>query len=167
MPLTATVRAGIKAEHTKALDLGTASFDLTELVDFGLTSGTGAGAADLMFTDTRTLAASGTENLDLAGSLTDAFGATLTFVELRAVVIKASPGNTNNVEVTTPASSGCPLFLDDGDGIPVPPGGVFLWACPADGKVTVTPSTGDLLTVTNSAGTTGVTYDVVILGTSA
>jgi hypothetical protein len=104
MPLTATVRAGIKAEHTKALDLGTASFDLTELVDFGLTSGTGAGAADLMFTDTRTLAASGTENLDLAGSLTDAFGATLTFVELRAVVIKASPGNTNNVEVTTPAA---------------------------------------------------------------
>jgi hypothetical protein len=167
MPLTATVRAGIRAQQTKALDLGTPSYDLSKIVDFALTSGTGAGAADLMFTDTRTVAASGTDALDLAGGLTDAYGTTLTFVELRAVLVAASSANTNNVRINRPSSNGVPLFLAAGDGIDVPPGGVFLWACPADGKVTVTASTGDLLNIDNSSSGSSVTYSVVILGTSA
>lgn len=167
MTLSATIRAGIKAEHTKALDLGTATYDLNHTLDFALSSGTGAGQADLMFTDIRTLAASGTENLDLAGSLTDAYGATLTFVEVRAVLFKADSGNTNDVEITQPSSNGVPLFLAAGDGIALGPGGVFLWACPADASVTVTASTGDLLTVTNGSSGTSVTYQVVILGCSA
>jgi hypothetical protein len=71
------------------------------------------------------------------------------------------------VRVNRPASNGVPLFLAASDGIDVPPGGVFLWACPADGKVTVTASTGDLLNIDNSGAGTSVTYDVVIIGCSA
>lgn len=165
--LKTTVTASIETTFKNVLDLSSPVDNLVELIKIQLSNGTGANSADLCFHDQRTLTASGTEDLDLAGSLAGPFGASQVFVELRAILVKASASNTNNVNITRPASNGVPLFLAAGDGVPIPPGGVFLWACPADGKVTVTAATGDLITLTNSAGSTSVTYDVVIIGTSA
>jgi hypothetical protein len=167
MPLTASIKASIKAAHTKALDLGTSTFPFAKAIEIVLASGTGSSQADLLFTDTRTVAASGTDALDLAGGLTDVYGTTLTFVELRAVMVYAYPANTNNCRVNRPASNGVPLFLAAGDGIDVQPGGMLQWVSPLDGKVTVTAGTGDLLNIDNSSSGTSVTYDVAILGVSA
>jgi hypothetical protein len=165
--LKTVVTAQIATTFKNLIDLSTPTDEATLTAKVQLSNGTGANSADLQWHDQRTLSASATEDLDLAAVLTSVFGATLTFVELRAIMIKAAAANTNNVNLTRPASNGVPLFLAAGDGIPVPPGGAFLWTCPADGKVTVTASTGDLLTLTNSAGSTSVTYDVFIVGTSA
>jgi hypothetical protein len=165
--LKATVTAQIEATFRNVLDLGTPTDNFLKRTKIALSNGTGANAADLMFHDTRTINASSNEDLDLAGSLAGPFGASQVFVELRAVLISAAAGNTNNVRVTRPASNGVPLFLAASDGIDVPPGGVFLWSCPADGKVAVTAGTGDLLNIANSSSGTSVTYDVVILGSSA
>lgn len=133
---------------------------------FLLTTGVGAGQADKLYTVTNTLAASATANLDLAGSLNDPLGVALTIVKLKLIRVTAAAGNTNNVQVTRPSSNGVPLFLAAGDGLEVWPGGIFEWVAPTGG-VTVTASTGDLLTFTNSGGTTGVTYTVTLVGTSA
>jgi hypothetical protein len=124
---------------------------------------------DVVFTDTRTLAASATEDLDLAGSLTGALGATLTFARIKAIFVSAAAANTNNVNVTRPASTGTPWLLAAGDGIALRPGAAFTWVSgTADATgVAVTAGTGDLVTFTNSAGTTSVTYTVVVLGCSA
>jgi hypothetical protein len=165
--LKTIVRFEIAATLKNLLDLSTPVDAATLTAKVELANGTGANSADLLFHDQRTLAASGTEDLDLAGVLASPFGATLTFVELRAVLVKAASTNTNNVNVIRPASNGVPLFLAAGDGIPVGPGGAFAWTGPADGKVTVTAGTGDLLTLTNSAAGTPVTYDIFIVGTSA
>jgi hypothetical protein len=165
--LKTIVTAQIATTFKNLLDLSTPVDSLSELAKIELANGTGANAADLCFHDQRTIAASSNEDLDLAGSLAGPFGASQVFVELRAILIKAASGNTNNVRVTRPASNGVPLFLAASDGIDIPPGGVFLWACPADGKVTVTASTGDLINVANSSSGTGVTYDIVIIGCSA
>lgn len=166
--LSATITAQIDAVYRNVLDLGTPTDNFLKKVRVELANGTGANSADLMFHDTRTLTASATEDLDLAGSLANPLtGATMTFVEVRAILISAAAANTNNVNVQRASSNGVPLFLAASDGLPVPPGGVFFWQCPADGKVAVTAGTGDLLTITNSAGSTSVTYDVVILGSSA
>lgn len=167
MTLATTITAQVDATLTSALDLVTVSAPLSYRHRERLTSGTSDDQADLVFSDTRTIAASSNEDIDLAGVLVDALGDTLTFVEVRAVLIAASAANTNNVRVTRPASNGVPLFLAASDGIDVPPGGVFLWACPADGQVAVTPGTGDLLNVANSSSGTSVTYDITIVGTSA
>lgn len=165
--LRAVIEAAITATYKNVLDLSQPADPLAKKVRIELGNGTGANLADQMFHDQRTLAASASEDLDLAGVLASPFGATLTFVELRAVLITAASANTNNVRVTRPASNGVPLFLAASDGLDVPPGGAFLWTCPADGKVTVTAGTGDLLTVANSSSGSSVTYDVVIIGTSA
>lgn len=152
---------------TDALDLVSVSAPLSYDKRIRLTSGTGADQANQLFTDTRTLTASATEDLDLAGVLVDSFGDTLTFARIKAVIVGAAAANTNNVNVTRPASNGVPLFLAASDGIAVRPGGVFAWIAPDVTGVAVTAGTGDLLTFTNSAGSTSVTYDVVIVGASA
>lgn len=168
MAQTLSIKASIRGTQTNALDLGTASFPLDVSAALALAAGTGAAQSDVLFSDTRTLTASATEDLDLAGSLSGAFGATATFAKVKAVLILAASGNTNNVNVTRPASNGVPLFLAASDGLAIPPGGVFLFAGPgAAGLCSVTAGTGDLLTITNSAGSTSVTYSVVVIGTSA
>jgi hypothetical protein len=166
MALSTTIRAGISALMTNTLDHAVASFPLTLAADVSMATGTTTGLADLVWGDQRTLSASATEDLDLAGSLTGVLGGTLTIVKLKAVIVKAASANTNNVRIIRPASNGVPLFAAASDEISVLPGGFFMWCAPGAG-ITVTAGTGDLITFTNSAGSTSVTYDVVFVGTSA
>jgi hypothetical protein len=169
MTLTSSFKLTSNASLSSALDLGTVSAPFSLSSSVALATGTGAGQADKVFADTRTLAASATEDLDLAGVLTDAFGAAITFARIKAVIVTADADNTNLVQITRPASNGVPLFMAAGDGIALRPGAVFAWfsgVADATG-VAVTAGTGDLLTLTNSAGTTGVTYAVLIVGCSA
>jgi len=167
MALTSTLTFSVSGIHTGVADLGTPAFPFTLSSNFTMASGTAANQADRVFADTRTLGISATEDLDLAGVLTDAFGVLITFVKLKALIIKAAAGNTNNVNLSRPAgATGVPIFLAISDGIVIPPGYTFAWFGPGTG-ITVTPSTGDLITLTNSGAGTGVTYDIVIIGTSA
>ncbi|MFC9847790.1 hypothetical protein ACFWFF_01570 [Streptomyces sp. NPDC060223] len=166
MALTQTrVEVKLLTTQTKPDDLSVPQDAVSYLKSLSLADGAGAGAVNLLFHDQRTLAASATENLDLAATLADKFGATLTFARIKAVLVVAAAANTNNVNFTQPAANGVPgLFLAAGDGVAVQPGGMFLWVAPSAAGAVVTPATGDLLTVTNSAAGTSVTYDVLILG---
>lgn len=168
LTLSTDLNIRLAGTYTNPLDLSTPTDALVKTLHLILTSGTGANQADRMFHDQRTLTASATEDLDLAGSLTDPLsGATMTFARIKMLLVTAASANTNNVNVTRPASNGVPLFLAASDGIPVRPGGGFLWAASDATGVAVTAGTGDLLTFTNSAGSTSVTYDVIIIGASA
>ncbi len=169
MALKSTIKLAVNARLSTVADFGTNEAPASLAAAVTLATGTGAGQADELFADTRTLAASATEDLDLAGALVDGLGGTAIFARIKAVVIRAAAGNTNLVQVTRPASNGVPLFMAAGDGVALRPGEVFAMFAGAEdaiGKV-ITAGTGDLLTVTNSAGTTGVTYDIVIIGCSA
>lgn len=152
---------------TNPLDLQTAAAPIDYLARLRLVSGTGLGAADMLWSDQRTLAASATEDLDLAGSLTGLLGGTVTFARIKGLIVAASSANTNAVNVTRPASNGVPLFLAASDGIPVKPGGVFAWFDQSALGIAVTAATGDLITLTNGGSGTSVTYDIVIVGASA
>lgn len=167
MAVTSRIEARIQAILTSALDLGTASVPFVTSLSLDWESGTGANQADLVFADTRTIAASGNEDLDLAASLVSGLGATLTFVKLKLLFIKAAAANTNNVVLTRPAN-GVPLFSAAADAHAIKPGGWIMMGAPAAaGICTVTADTGDLINISNSGAGTGVTYDVIIVGTSA
>ncbi len=174
-PATAMAAAGVSANITLNLDgrytgaptIGSTGADLALHNLFQFTPGTTTGKADKLFASTRTLAASATENLDLAAVLTDPLGGTLTFVKVKAIYIKAADANTNSVVVGGAATNTFTgPFVDATDQISIPPGGAILLMHPGAGW-TVTAATGDILKVTNSSSGTGVTYDVVIIGTSA
>lgn len=166
MALTTKLHLVVSGRQTSDLDLGDAAFPFALSSRLELADGTGASQANRIFTDTRTLAASANEDLDLAGALTDCFGTTLTFAKLKGLIVKAAAGNTNDVQVTRPSSNGVPIFLAAGDGLAVKPGGILALAWPGTG-VTVTASTGDLINIANSGAGTSVSYDVILIGTSA
>lgn len=157
----------VEAEITNPLDLTTVSAPLALARQLALAQGTGAGQADMLWSDQFTIAASGTQAVDLAGSLAGPFGTTLTFAKIKMLLVMAAAGNTNNVNVVQPASNGVPIFLAAGDGMPVKPGGHLWWYDPSAAGVAVTAGTGDLLNLINSAAGTSVTCDVVIIGASA
>lgn len=167
MPLDARLLVDLTATLTSALDLTTVQSPLSFKRQFTLTDGTGLNQANRLWSDERTISASATDSLDLAGVLTDPFGATLTFARIKGLLIAANSANTNNVNVTRPASNGVPLFLAAGDGISVPPGGLFTWFAPTAAGVVVTAATGDLIDMVNSGAGTSVTYQVVVIGANA
>ncbi|GAA1026832.1 hypothetical protein GCM10009557_05930 [Virgisporangium ochraceum] len=167
MALTSKISVSLVAALTGTADLTTPSAPLSLTDTIRLASGTGSGQADRIFSDTRTIAASGNEDLDLAGVLADALGATLTFARIKVLYVAAAAGNTNNVVVSRPASNGVPIFSAASDAISVRPGGMLLWACSDATGVAVTAGTGDLINIANSSSGSSVTYDVVIIGASA
>lgn len=167
MPLSASIKLSVSANLTRALDLATAQSPLARSFVQALTDGTAANQADRIYHDQRTLAASGTEDLDLAGSLLDAYGNAFTLARLKALIVLPAAANLNNLNVSRPAANGVPLFLAASDGIVLRPGGMLAWVAGDATGVVVTAGTGDLITFTNAAGTNSVTYDVIMIGASA
>lgn len=169
MTLSASLSMSVRTTQQNTIDAGSASARRAVELALALTDGTGAGQADRVFVDTRTLAASGTEDLDLAGALTDAFGTAQVFARVKALLVVADDGNSNNVVVSRPASNGLAIFSAASDAVPVRPGGAFALGCGvADATgYAVTGGTGDLITVTNGGAGTGVTYSIAIVGCSA
>jgi hypothetical protein len=168
MALNSRISVSVLADYTSTLDFSTPIASLVPpwLREVVLASGTGVNQADKVFWDQRTVTASGTDPIDLAGTLTDPFGAVLTFARIKFVAVYAAAANTNDVRVTRPATNAVPLLSAAGY-IPVQPGGLFVWASPAAAGVAVTAGTGDIINFDNSGAGTSVTYDVVIGGASA
>jgi hypothetical protein len=169
MGLTSSLSASVSFAQSSALDLGTATLPVAVRAAVQLASGTGAGQADLVFSDRRSLAASGTEGLDLAGALVDAFGTTITFAKIKGLYVRADTANTNNVVVGADGTAPWTTLLNSTGTITLRPGGFFLAAAGAADATgyAVTASTGDILKIANSSSGTSVSYDVVIIGTSA
>ncbi len=170
MPLTSRLSVAASAIQTTALDLGTAQAQLSKSYTLDLANGTAAGQADRTFHDTRTLAASANEDLDLAGVLVDALGGSLTFARIKGLIVSAAASNVNNVIVGGAASNGVVSFVGASTHtITLRPGATLaLMAGAADATgYAVTAGTGDLLRIANSAGGSTVTYDIAVIGCSA
>ena len=167
MALSANVKVSINATQTKTADFESASSAIAHALSVAFADGTAASQADRIFKDTRTLTASATEDLDFAGSaLLDIYGAAVVFADIRVILITADAANTNNVRVIRPAANGIPLFAAASDEIVVRPGGAFMYIAQDTTAIAVTAGTGDLLTITNSAGSTSVTYSITVIGSS-
>lgn len=170
MALTSKVRVAVDAAQTGTIDLGGKSASASKNWAVSFANGAAAGQANVVWQDTRTIAASGTDDIDLTGTLTDAFGATITTAKVKTVLVAAAAGNTNNVVVGGATSNQfTSIFGDATDKVVIRPGGVFAISVgDADlNAYAVTAGTGDLLRVTNSGAGTSVTYDIIVLGTAS
>lgn len=166
--VNAEISLSIRAQQIGSADLGSPRMTLdpiSEILQF--TQGTDATSKlNVLFSDTRTIALSANEDLDLSGVLTDALGGLITAAEVCAIFVKADAANINSVNVSRPAANGfIGPFLAAGDGISVKPGEYALLSSPSGWAVTA--GTGDLLNIANSGAGTAVSYDIVILGRTA
>jgi hypothetical protein len=164
MSVSATLDINLKGTIYGVNDLGTPQmpFALNERVTFD--PGASAGQANIVFTDTRTIAASSNDDLDLVGVLPHPLGGTITFAVVRSIIVRAAAGNTNNVVIGAAASNQFvgpfgaathTLALRPGEEMVVTNRGAG-W--------TVTAGTGDILRIANGGSGTPVTYDIVLLG---
>ncbi|MFI6443822.1 hypothetical protein [Kitasatospora sp. NPDC050543] len=138
-------------------------------VALGLAGGTGLGQADRLWTATRTLNASANEDLDLNGTaLTDGLGVAVALARVKGLIVAAAASNTNNVIVGGAASNGFVSWVSSAtDKVTVRPGGVLALFCTDATGYAVTGATADLLRIANSGAGTSVTYDIVVIGSSA
>jgi hypothetical protein len=160
-----TLRLNLTHENPESGSTASESFPQ---ITYNVASGTTASSMDKLWTDTRTLAASATEDLDLAGALVNKLGDTTVFADVRLICVVASSANTNNVLVGGAASNQFINWVGNvTDIVVVKPGGILFLYTPTDPGYAVTAGTGDLLKIANSGGTTGVTYNIYVGGASA
>jgi hypothetical protein len=161
------INLSLDLKNAKATTYST-SAELFKPIFYSITNGTTAGKIDLLYSATRTLTASASEDLDLSGELVDTLGQTCVFADVRMICVVASSANTNNVLVGGAASNQFINWVgNSSDIVVVKPGGILFLYTPTDPGYAVTAGTGDLLKIANSGAGTGVTFDIYIGGTSA
>lgn len=163
--LTSALKLILTHTYQNGLDLSNPVDDLRIDLSATMANGTSTNQADMVWHDRRTLVAT-SENIDLAGSLTSVFGATLTFATCKALLINnrtTTAGATLTVGGAA-ANAFSAIFADATDKLIIQPGGCALFFAPRTGY-TVTAATGDILKI--DAGAATVEYDIYILGTTA
>lgn len=162
---SAVVKASISVVAKRGLDGRDVVDRIPDLADITLSYGAGYGKADLSFSDDRALSASGSENLDVYGGLTDAFGAAINAAKVKAIIIDNLESSVGTLTVGAAASntfngpfSGATMSVD------IKPGDRVVFASRAGWAVTA--STGDILKVANSSAGSA-NYHITIVAASA
>jgi len=157
---------------------------LKEVIAFA--NGNSANQATGMYRDRRTLtAATGTDQLDLAGGITDKFGNTLTFAQINVLIIRnlglAASGNDGSSSDSWTEAAGQDLLvfgagagangwegpLNDQDAtLRVRSGGILPLFAPVDGYRVIAGSrdTLQILWAGSAASGGDIEYDIIVLG---
>lgn len=172
MSVTAKIIAALQASQAGSNDFGGVGFNPSPIrQEINFVPGTGLGQADILFVDERQVASGASDAIDLAGVLSAALGGTIAMAELVAMLIinapRAGAPNTTNLTIgggTNPLVGwlgGTTPTLG-----PIRPGGMLLRAeSDGAGICVVTPGTGDILNIANSAGAIA-TYQIALIGRS-
>ena len=164
MAIALLSRTSIKGTLTTARDGGDATFSVDESWTKDIANGTGADQANAVYIDAFSIAASGTLDIDLSGTLTDAHGNVIVITAVKEIMLKADSTNTNNIVIgagTNPFVGGNAAGTQT---FAVKPGGVYHVADYSAAGWTVTAGTGDILRLANSGAGTAVTGKIVIVG---
>lgn len=129
----------------------------------GLANGTGAGNASKAYYGARSISASSTDVLNLTATLTDAFGASLSFTKIRGIFIKAAAANVGTISMGAGTNPVVGILNSTTDKVIVAAGGFFMAANPTAAGYTVTATTADRITMTNNAASTA-NYEILIVG---
>jgi hypothetical protein len=165
--LSSTASCGVTWVYTNSSALGNTAITNGLAFSASMATGTGASQADLLYIGQLTIAASGTSDLDLAGSLADVFGATLTFARVKAVLMV--PDSTNTASGFKVGLGANPFLGWFGGTTPTESvdktGCFFKFRSDATGWV-VTAATADILRVTNLDGANSLVLNVAVVGAS-
>jgi len=165
MALSGNSKITVSHTLTKSLDMSTPSDNLTVAEQLDLSSLTTAEhEADELWHDERSLGAGANETLDLSASVTDAFGDSVTFYDVKMLYIKNN-SSTGTLKIGGAATNQFPLFADGSDVLQLPKNGRFLMQFAHEDGLVV--DTNDQLKIENGDGSNAITYDIAIAGRSA
>lgn len=167
MAATAHAKLSISVDMLASLaeDLGSQQFNTVFSKVIDLVNGAGNSQVNAIFADTRTLALSTAEDLDIKGtSLQDVLGANVSLAHVRWMLVYAAPTNGSTISVKPAASNG---FLGPFGAAAhkqsIPAGGWWFVTAPVAGWP-VTAATADLFNVANDDSAAAGSYTIVIGG---
>lgn len=164
MTISLRLLAKIQGTLSTSGDGGEASLTINEGATIDFDQGDAADQAEAVYIDDFSIAASGTLDIDLSGALEDRLGNSVVFVAVKALLVVADSGNTNNVVIGGDAAAIQLGFGNVNDTWAVKPGGVFLAGDGSAGGWAVTNTTADILQLANSSSGSAVTGTIVIVG---
>jgi hypothetical protein len=164
--LTAKILLQILATESSSSDLSSTTrvTNVSRTINFA--NGVGANQAEIVWSDSRTIATNGEDILDLTALADDRGSVDLTAV--KAIYVR----NTGTVAIPWLAlgladhwATG-PLYVEEGFGVIIPPGGVMLITSPSATGWAVA-SGGEQISFANDSSTTAATYDIILIGEGA
>lgn len=135
-----------------------------------MANGTGATTTvDLKYDITTTIAGGGSTTLDLAGSLTDVFGATITFARIKWIFINLTNDTTaSGVSVGNAAATQFVNWISSGTAtVKVLNNGILLLGAPGATGYAVGAGASDFLKILNDDGANVATLTICLVGSSA
>lgn len=132
-----------------------------------ISNGAGANACNQLYHSEGSIAAGGNTTIDLAGSLTNQFGTTITFARIKLLYLKnisSTAGTT--IRARSGASNGWNTAFAATGPIINKDGFLLLYAADATGY-TVTAATGDIFRIDNNDGANAAAYELVIGGATS
>jgi len=128
------------------------------LYTFTHTSGTNADQMNLLWHESVTISAKGTNDFDLDGLVTNAFGEALDFVDVRLLFFSASSTNAGSVNVGGGPGALEGWLADVSDLLILKPGGVWFTCTPDTVGYSVGTNGGLRVVNTNATGVTVTIY---------
>lgn len=162
--LSATLQLTLGAIYANTSGLAGMQATISKSLIQTLASGTGLNQADKIFSESAK-SISGNYDVDLAGVLTDSYGAALTFARVKGILITADAANPGNIIV---GAAGATIFFGPWGANThtnnVRPGGALLMFAPDATAWPVGAGATDVLRFAPSAGTC--LFDWAVFGAS-
>ena len=162
------VQVRVTGSQTNDAEMENTVAKINQIWSWKFTEGAAADKIDRFWTDSRTLAATTAENLDMAGVLTHVFGTTIAAARVKVIALRhKTPAASAALQLGGHATLGLNLFgatpdLDTAQPyLIVPPGGGNIWIGPTAGGVVVNAGSEDMLRIYNG-GAASIDYDIII-----
>lgn len=163
--LAARLTLALLAQLDNPLDVGSVSYPVNYSTVKQFTDGVGVDQAQKIWTDTRTIAPSGNDDLDLNGVLIDPFGVAVPFTKIKAIIIKAALANVNDLVIGNAAANQVStIFGAVAHTIKLKPDGLFVITAPDVAGFGITAATADILRIANGGAGTPVDYTIFLIG---
>ena len=165
MSLTSTLTMMLLADLRKTVAGDELQPRKTMTLSDSLADGTDLDEANKVYTARRTLAGAASEEIDLAGTLTDLFGDSVVATKVKALVIHNLKTDVGaKLEIGGAAANAFPLFKATNDIYTLGPNGIFFIWEPSAAGLPVAAGTGDLLKIANiSSPSVSIDYDIMMI----
>lgn len=128
-----------------------------------LTDGRGSGQANSVYYDSKQLGTSASQDYDLVGTLTNAFGDTVNLDLVKTIIVNNTGTAASNGSIRVIAQTFSSWCKNATDYIIVKPGGCFLLHAPDTAAYDMSAGS-DTLRITNESGSVVAKYEIGIIG---
>lgn len=164
MTISLTSAASIRGTLSTTGDGGAASLAISEGLTKTVEHGTIINAATHIYIDEFSIAASGTLDIDLSGSLEDRLGNAAVFTAIKEILLIADATNTNNVVYGNGTNPFVGPLTSGANTVTLLPGNRFNVTNYSAAGWPVSGGSADVIKLANSAAGTAVTGTIVIIG---